>query len=65
MAEAKAAVQMPRDKSSAMNGAWLRKQRVQRKPKHADVATKIGVSGKDVEMMKRANGRSPLSGSPR
>jgi transcriptional regulator with XRE-family HTH domain len=51
VAEAKAAVQMPRDKSSAMNGAWLRKQRVQRKLQHADVATKIGVSGKDVEMI--------------
>ena len=51
VAEAKAAVQMPRDKSSAMNGAWLRKQRVQRKLKHADVASKIGISGKDVEMI--------------
>ena len=51
VAEAKAAVQMPRDKSSAMNGGWLRKQRVQRKLKHGDVATKIGVSGKDVEMI--------------
>ena len=42
---------MPLDKSSAMNGAWLRKRRVQRKLKHADVASKIGISGKDVEMI--------------
>jgi len=51
VAEAKAVVQLPRDQFSTRNGGWLQRQRSQRKLKPADIATKLGVSKKDVELI--------------
>ena len=55
VAEAKAAMQMPSDKSSRMNGKWIREQRLQRKLKPADVASKLGTSRLDVELIETRN----------
>jgi hypothetical protein len=51
VAEAKAVVQLPRDQSSTRNGGWLQRQRSQRRLKTTDVATKLGVSRNDVELI--------------
>jgi transcriptional regulator with XRE-family HTH domain len=53
--EAKAAMQMPSDKSSRMNGKWIREQRLQRQLKPADVASKLGTSRLDVELIETRN----------
>jgi transcriptional regulator with XRE-family HTH domain len=55
VAEAKAAMQMPSEKSSRMNGKWIRDQRLQRKLKPADVASKLGTSRLDVELIETRN----------